>query len=75
MKHRQVSRRTCSTTKSILRLLDLEHAKSASLIKTSRTRRISKLQEGTIERIAIGSNHVLMAPTPLRMDSQRARLA
>jgi hypothetical protein len=28
MKHRQVSRKRCSTTKSVLRLLDLEHAKS-----------------------------------------------
>jgi site-specific recombinase XerD len=31
MKHRQVSRRKRSTTKSVLRLLDLEHAKSAVL--------------------------------------------
>ena len=31
MKHRQVSRRRRSKTKSVLRLLDLEHAKSAVL--------------------------------------------
>jgi hypothetical protein len=43
--------------------------------KTSRTRRISNLQDGTIERVAIGSSHGLMAPSPLRMDSQCARLA
>jgi hypothetical protein len=46
-----------------------------SLIKISRTRRISNLQEGTVERIAIGSSHALMAPIPLWMDSQCARLA